>query len=102
MTLMRRAWLLHSFKTTIQALVVTFGTSYWSLITRSNNEIEPECHLINQDLLEILGDLPKVTIVILLITSVLLDFTCWWRPKVSVTLMYFEVLWSFIDTIFVP
>ena len=102
MSLMRRAWLLHSLKTTILALVLTFGAPYWDLKTRSNKETEPECHLINQDLLETLGDLPKVTIVTLLITSVLLDFTCWRCPKVSATLPYFEVLWSCIDTIIVP
>ena len=41
-------------------------------------------------------------IVALFITSVLLDFICWWCPKVSATLLYFEILWVFIDTIFVP
>ena len=97
---MRRAWLFHSLKTAILGLVTTFGTPYWDIQTNLGSE--PECHTINQNLLETLGDFPKVIIVILLTTSVLLDFTCWWCPKVSATLLYFEVLWSFFDTVFVP
>ena len=97
---MRRAWLFHSLKTVIVVLVTTFGTPYWDV--KTNLATEPECHPINQNLLVNLGDTTKGIIVTLLITSVLLDFTCCWCPKFSATLLYLEVVWSVIDTIIVP
>ena len=94
--MMTHAWILHSLKNIFMLLSTAFGSAHWE------TEVDPECcSLIDQEKKETDVINRRVISIIFLILSILLDYLCWYRLKVTYALLYFESLWAFIETLFV-
>ena len=94
--MMTHAWILHSLKNIFMLLSTAFGSAHWE------TEVDPECcSLIDKEKKETDVINRRVISIIFLILSILLDYLCWYRLKVTYALLYFESLWAFIETLFV-
>ena len=96
---MTRAWILHSLKTIIVAIMATFGKPYWESEFKADLDCSPRKFLL------LLSEDENWTIsrfiVFMIIFSAVLDLICWKCRQVAMILMYLEFIWIVFDTVFV-